>query len=656
MNYIHGAVLKITREDTLSDVERMFIQMKECGLNTAVIWPAAFWWEEKKEGYPFNTGKEILKIAERVGIKIIMELAGQLSIMEYIPDFLMKEEYYPIDANGIRICNQSSFGYLNYFHPEVQALMREHYRKTAQAYRNAPALFAYDVFNETMFRSYDGYSMADFRLWLKEKYGHIENLNRVWERTYSKFDEVSYTSWKWMSIMPEADFSMWQKAAVSRFLKPLCDEIKSIDPIHPLIADNIHSQVAPSAIYGRPHGDYSLKEAVDEIGMSFYPKQQSSEFSHTERWEIFDGFASAASGEGFYISEMQTHAQALYNTNTCVKTQELKQWCMEAYAAGAKGIVYWMWRPFNKGLQTMGRGLVNYRNVPTERYHTVKELSKIFERYSVIKPTKSKVGVVYHELSDDLSRGFTARYSVDTNFYNKSVYGAYKVFCDINAKADIITLNDLSKYECAVISNAVALSESDVEKIKKFVKSGGKVIFDGKFGVVNEEGVAYGKIPANELSSLIGEVFFDTDNECADFKAGTKKTEAFWGRNIYETTGASVLGRFADGNAAFVKRAYGKGEFYAFNLHLFYSYLENGYASIRDLISELCDNFSLQTFKTSSGVRLRLCENEDKYLVFAFNYTEKSVSEEIEVEIGGKKITRLLSILANGVEILEIDK
>jgi hypothetical protein len=129
---------------------------------------------------------------------------------------------------------------------------------------------------------------------------------------------------------------------------------------------------------------------------------------------------------------MQTHIQALFNPGTCVLPEELKLWCHEAYAAGAKGLIYWMWRPFTKGLQTLGRGIVNYRTVPTERYGLVKEMSEeLFGKYGVITPVRSKVGVLYHELSDDLSRKYACYNTVDSDIYVRSVFGAYKAFMDI---------------------------------------------------------------------------------------------------------------------------------------------------------------------------------------------------------------------------------
>ena len=45
--FLYGTVIKLTREDTPADIERNFIQMREAGFDTAVVWPAFFWWEEK---------------------------------------------------------------------------------------------------------------------------------------------------------------------------------------------------------------------------------------------------------------------------------------------------------------------------------------------------------------------------------------------------------------------------------------------------------------------------------------------------------------------------------------------------------------------------------------------------------------------------------
>ncbi len=653
--YNHGAVLKVTREDTAQTIEQNFKLMKENGLNTVVIWPAAFWWEEKREGYPFNTGREILEIAAKCGIDVIMELAGQLTSMEYAPDFLMKPEYLPLDRNGNRLDGQSAFGYLNYFHPEVRARICEHYRSCALAYKDYPALIAYDVFNETMFCSYDEYSLGDFRAWLCEKYGSIDELNRVWERTYSDFRQIDCQTWKWMSVMPEADFCMWRRESVARFLKPWCDAILEVDKEHMLIADNIHSQVTPNAMYARPHGDYSLKGAVDTIGMSFYPKQVLGTAEPTQRWEIFDGFASAAKREGFYISEMQTHIQALFNPTTCVLPSELKTWCLEGYAAGAKALVYWMWRPFTKGLQTLGRGLVNYRGISTERLTLARELGEIFEKYGVLRPVRSKIGVLYHELSDDLSRRYACNYRIDENIYNRSVFGAYKALYDINVRADIVTMDEIEKYSAVVLTNTCAISKKDCQRLAAYVKAGGILIADGKLAVVDELSMAYEVIPGGGLDKLAGQIYYETDDRDYSFTLDGQQLCGYWGRDIPECVSAEIIARFGDGVPAVLKND-DCGTMYTVNTQLFYGYEKGATEAARELVRMLASRHSLRQIEADGEIKYRICEADGKYLVFAFNYTEREINETAVLTLDGGRTEIAVSVDANDVRIYEVDK
>ncbi|MBQ5748812.1 MAG: beta-galactosidase, partial [Oscillospiraceae bacterium] len=467
-NYPYGSVYKVTREDDAATIRRDFEMMRDSGMDTVVIWPPAYYWEEKTKDYPFATGKMILRLAQEIGLQVIMEMAGQLSVFEYIPDCEMKPEYYALTENGTREWAQPSFGFLNYFHPEVKEKICAFYHAAALAYRDEPALLAYDVFNETMFRSFDGYTMDAFRVWLQKKYGTIENLNAVWERTYTDFSQVDYDKHKWMSIMPRADYCAFRKASIGMILDPWCDAIRSVDAVHPLIADNIHSQLALCGSYDRPQDDYDLKRHVDEIGMSFYPKGVCGVMAPAMRHQVFSGYYNASQEEGFFISEMQTHIQALFNPTTAVRPWELKQWCYEAYASGAKGLIYWMWRPFSKGLQTMGRGLVDYRGRETPRLSMAKEFGEQFRKYGVLKPVRARVGIVYDPLCEDFQRAYTEAYGVDQQIYLTSIYGAYKMLFDRNIPCDMICMEEIEKYDAIILTNKIVLTCDEAEKLSQY--------------------------------------------------------------------------------------------------------------------------------------------------------------------------------------------
>lgn len=645
---LYGSVLKVTREDTIEDIEKIFMQMKECNFDTVVIWPAAFWWEEKGDNYPFSTGIKILETAKKCGIGVIMELAGQLTAMEYMPDFKFKDEYYASTNEGHIEYGQPSFGFLNYFHPEVNSIICEHFKKAAEAYKNCDALLGYDVFNETMFRSFDSYTIKEFRKWLKEKYVTIEKLNQVWERTYSSWEQITYQNWKWMSIMPETDYAAFRKASITRFMKNWCDAIKSVDKKHVLIADNIHSMVTTAGDYDRPQDDFALKEIVDEIGMSFYPKGVKGCFEPALRWQIFDGFYSASRGEGYLISEMQTHIQALFNPTTAVRTYELKQWCMEAIASGAKGIIYWMWRPFTKGLQTLGRGIVDYKSRPTERFETAKEVYNSIKNKGKLKPVRSKIGIVYNDKCEDFQKAYTKAYDVDQSIYLRSVFGAYKAMFDNNIHCDIVKLENIESYKAIILTNHIILGKNDAARLKKYADNGGIVIIDGKFGQVDEESMLNGNLPGGDFNDYIGSEYIDSDYKNLNFEYKNETVKGYYNKNIVEVKDAETISIFEDGLCA-VSR---KGNVITINTDIWYGYAETEDVSIRNFANTLVETLKLKDIKTMSDIKLRVCEDEENYVIFAFNYSDED--KNIKATVFDYNIE--LNVKANDVELIEVRK
>jgi len=628
----YGAVLKLTRNDTKETIADAFQKMKACGMNTVVVWPAAFYWEEKKEGYPFNTGKQVLALAEEYGLGIIMELAGQLSVFEYIPDWAMKEEYHPVKESGEREFGQSSFGFLNYFHPEVEEHICEHYRAAAMAYRDCPALIGYDIFNETMFRSFDAYTLNAFRDWLRQKYQTIDRLNEVWERTYSDWSQISFEKWKWMSILPEADYAAFRKASIGMFLQVWKAAIEEVDREHLIIADNIHSTVSPSCNYARPQDDFDLMRTVGNIGMSFYPKQQTGTLEDARRWEIFDGFFAASQRKGFLISEMQTHIQSLFNYNTCVRPYELKRWCFEACAGGANGIIYWMWRPFDSGLQTLGRGLVDYEGNPTERYDTAHEIGKTLSPLGTVTPCRGRVGILYDPANDDYSRAITKDYPVDENLYLLSIFGAYKAMYRENVTADIITWEELDAYRAVILTNQILMDASRAKMLSEYVEGGGVVIIDGRFGILGKDARVLTQLPGGDANSLCGTAYLDADYEKLSFIYNGESVNGYFGRELMRLTDGELLSAFEDGAPAVVERRHGKGKVLSFHTHVWYGYAKTADPTLSAIAKHLADQFSLRTFLLEGEVKVRVCESNRGKLLFVFNYTDREQRARITLD------------------------
>ena len=628
-SFLYGAVLKLTREDTPEDIERNLIQMKEAGLYTVVVWPAAFWWEDRGEDYPIHTGKVARERAGRIGLGVIMELAGQLPMMEYIPDFLMKDEYYCTDEQGRKCVQYGSFGPLNYMHPELSDLICAHYEKTAYAYKDYPALIAYDVFNETAFNSYDKYTIEEFRAWLKRKYQTIDRLNDVWEHCYTDFSQISYTPWIWMSIMPAADFAAFRKEAVGIFLRRFGDAIRRADNTHPLIADNIGSMITNGTwLYERPQDEFVLRDAVDEIGMSFYPKQVSGCRPPHSRQNTFDAFYAASGRRGYYVSEMQTHIQALFNPSTAVSPYELKQWCCEALASGAKGLIYWMWRPFTKGLQTAGRGLVDYKNRSTPRLAFAREFSAVVGETGALTPPRARVGILFDGMCHDFQVCYTRCYDVDQNIYLNSLCGAYRAMYDAGVRADLVRMDEIGQYRVLILSNHIVIGKETAEALGDYVRNGGILVCDGKIGIVDQFSMQNDRMPGGALNPLMGLEYIDSDAENPNFLLDGKTICGYYGRELTALTDGRALACFADGYPAVVERTVERGKVLTVNTHLWYGYIQeqNNADAFAGMLAAAYD---LKEADVTPPLKVRLAENEVARYAFVFNYTDQPVSGRI---------------------------
>ncbi len=328
------------------------------------------------------------------------------------------------------------------------------------------------------------------------------------------------------------------------------------------------------------------------------------------------------------ISEMQTHTQALFNPNTEVKPYELKQWCTEAIAGGATGIIYWMWRPFDRGTQILGRGLVDYKGEGTERLNATKEIGELLKKTEGAKPVRSKVGILFFSENENFQRAITTSYPVDDNYYINSIYGAYRALFNENVRCDIIVADEFENYSAVIITNCIMIDGMMTEKLKEFVLNGGTLIIDGRFGIMNEVGRAYDCLPGGSFNEFCGVTLKDTDSLLVPFSeygvCGYK-----W-RQITESN-SQVVEYFQDGVPAVTLKKSGKGRVIMLNTDFFYGCSQSLDDNKKKFIKSAVDKLDLRQIETDTELKVRISETDKEYFVFIFNYTESTHSGEIDV-------------------------
>jgi beta-galactosidase GanA len=304
-----------------------------------------------------------------------------------------------------------------------------------------------------------------------------------------------------------------------------------------------------------------------------------------------------------------------------VRPYELKQWCYEALAGGAKGLIYWMWRPFTKGLQTSGRGLVDYKERSTPRLEFARELSKTVADTGVTVPVRSKVGILYDPLCLDFSIFYTKNYNVDKNIYLNSLCGAYGAMLGAGVRSDIVTVDEIENYKVLILTNHITVGKECAAKLEKFVRDGGTVICDGKIGFVDDEATLSSVLPGGYFNNLMGLEYLDADYEGLEFTFNGESLSGYYEKEISAATDGEVLASFKDGSPAVVKKSTGKGSVITFNTYVWYAHGKN--AGCSAYVSELlAREYGLRDVEVTAPLMARISENEKGRFAYVFNYTD----------------------------------
>lgn len=645
--FVYGAVLKVERENTPEDIRRSFAAMKEIGFNTVVVWPSVYWWEEKGPDYPYATGKKLLNMAEEAGIGVVMELAGQITALEYAPDFLCKEEYFCVDQKGCKNFGTVSYGYLNFNHPKVQELIETQYTEIAAAYKDAPALRGYDIWNETQFASFDEYTLDRFRTWLQEKYGSLKAVNDAWDRAYESWEQIGFTPWMWASIMAVVDYHQFQKANIGMILRYMRRAIEREDTGHEILADNIHATVTMDSYYERPSDDWGVAAEVDRYGISFYPKFFTRNTPAARRHQVMAGAHSAAKDGVFSISEMQTHHASMFNPEGSVSPEELWQWCWEAVAHGAKGLIYWKLDPFRKGVQTAGRGLLDCSGRETVRAETARRVHQVLERETLLTsaaPETERAAILYDSLNHDFTKAYTIGFrgtgiGAPDSIYLDSIAGLYGTLWKKNIPVRFVTPKqvcggELKQYKVLFLTTQVTMNDRMAQALLRYAAEGGTVICDGKFAEVDETGLLYRQIPGAGLSEALGFELLDFEEGNLDFELeGIRVKGGHDRRQIFaEELSAEVAGSYLDGRPAVLKAAYGKGTLYYISTFLWYACQKCGGEGADELLDRLLEGCELRTVSCGEdGISCWRLNGETESLVFVFNYGTEEKKAELTV-------------------------
>ncbi len=629
---IYGSVFLQDPDFSQEKMEEGLSRMRSMKMNTVVVWPPHFFVDGKRN---FDKHLKFLDTAHKYGFKVVIELTGQVTDLEFMPNCDYRDEYAVKDRNGCTVKGQNGLGELNYNHPEVRKKLREMILDTVKSYKDHPALHAWDIWNETHFKTYDKFTLCEFRRWLERKYKTVEKLNTAWAKSYTSFDQVEFEEVLWASIVPFIDLETFRNDNLASIVKFISDCVKEQDKAHPTVTDNVMSNVAWDEI-DRGTDDWKVAANTDQFGISFYPKTGGRLLKKNEPWLrclTFDG-AQAASGRKFFLSEMQSHSYSEIYTTERVSPEEITTWGMEAISHGAAALVFWKLYPFSWGLQIGGRGLLLADGSLTKRSAAATQLGEFVAKNKdlaeAMKPASS-AAVLF-----DRNNVFTVK-AVNCKVKGligdaqvcESVQNLYRILFGNNADIDIFSRGDLMKkignLRTLFLTYQASLDDDAAKIIRKFIEAGGTLVGNHPFLDIDGSGRLRKKLPGGPLNDLLKVTYTDNimvEKPVFKFK-GMKKTVKcntpieVQEIELFDKTGTEILAEVG-GMPLIISRKAGKGRIVYFCSPI-WNYA--GTPEFEDAIFAILESLGcVERVKCSKGVRTTLVGSGTPRYLFVFNY------------------------------------
>lgn len=534
--------------------------------------------------------------------------------------------------------------------------------------------YAQNDWRELMY-CYCSHSVAEFREWLGKRYGSLEGLNGVWTRHYERWDQVqppraygTYTEWlDWKNFRMEriADQVGWLNGIVKKYDPGRATSVHCgiYEIRHPICSSNDH---------------FRLAGLTDMFACSMYDTVHPEVSGFT-----CDLMRSASHNDAYWIGETETgsgpmfiflgeHPEDYFAFSRPADSEEIRKLSWGAVARGAKGIMYWGWRPDVSTMEAISLGFTERDGELTDRTRMMKSFTDVIREneaeLAAARAPQSEVAVLYH-IDALIEEGFASLgnsgnciVGLKKRFYKDtlSLIGCYKTCMRNGIQPDFISREmldggALDSYRLLLLPYSIHITEENARSIMRFVRKGGKVISDAMCGFFTDRGWGSTVCPPHGLSEVFGvkvssnyELITDCsimlmeggqEGETAESRCIDKV-----GRFIRERMAlqghAVVRGRFEDGKPAFVECSYGEGRTVYIGTMFFAAAINGSMYEINEVFRQALHSVGYENPVSVEGVsadgivevRRQVCDTCD--FIFVINHSAVSETPDIRIPVG----------------------
>lgn len=569
-----------------ADLDRML----DCGIRVVRI--AEFSWNltEPSEGvFTFDFFDRFLELCQEKGMRVIFGTPTATP-----PAWLTKQypEVLNAHADG-KLLEHGGRRHYNYNSPVYRKKAALIVEQLAGHFAQHPAIIGWQIDNELNCEADEFYSVADtvaFHIFLRKKYGTLEELNRAWGTV---FWNQTYTDWAQIVLPKRSRSSNPNPHALLDYARFISHSARSFAQLQSEILRKYLKEGDFLTTNGRfDHLDNHLmtKESLD-----FYTYDSYPDFAYNvDAGRLPSGLRDRESSQSlsevrsisprFGIMEQQSGPNGW---TTCMaapapKPGQMTLWTMQSIAHGADYISYFRWRTCTFGTEMYWHGILDYSGRENRR---MAELRSIHRRLEAIQEVaggryRAQVAVV-----KDYDNCWDQRIDMwHRDLERASQPAIFAAAQKTHTPLDYVYLSDegastsLSSYKVLIYAHPCMISEARVALLEEYVAGGGILILGCRSGYKDMDGHCVMQDLPGLLRPLTGADIPEFTRTCP----GDSPVMIWWGDRSLEAPvftdllqplvpadgePAEVLGTYADcyyaGKGALLRHRYQKGIVYS---------------------------------------------------------------------------------------------
>lgn len=517
-------------------------------------------------------------------------------------------------------------------------------REMAMRYKDHPALALWHVANEYGTYCYCPNCEAKFRLWLRERYKTIQELNNrwttdFWGRTLYSFEEITLPSelnddYRFNPAI-QLDYMRFVTASTIDCFLNEYNIVKEISPNVP-ITTNMSGFI-------KKLNQQEFTKHLDVVGWDNYPWPTDEPSLVAFKHDIMRGLKG---GAPYFLMEQSPNQQNWQPYNKLKFPGEVRLLSYQAMAHGADSCLYFQLRQSRGGQEKFHGAVISHAG--TDNTRVFRECSQIGAELSKLGNTfvgarsENRVAIVIDweawwalELASGPSKDMD---------YLKTAAHYYKGLYSNNIAADVIsTQDDFSKYKILITPMLYMLKPGVAEKLSTFTKNGGTLVSTTMTGLADEnDRCNMGAYPGT-LRDVLGiwveetDALFPNEQNTMIMKSDNATFSCNFLCDVIHTETAKELACFGSGfyanSPALTVNTYGKGSAY-------YIATQPDSDFLKAFFAKICVEQNISpVLSADDGVEITVRASGQNTVTFVINHNGTSAN----VNLGDTAYTNLLN-------------